>query len=405
MLNTLKKIAFERVGGTSEEKRVFEILAGEVEKRGLEPVFESFEVRTFRAGEGRITLDNPEETSFPVNPVGLSGSADVSGSLKYIEPNALPYAEDCEGKIVLLSRGVRHDDYKKLRELGVAAFVLVNSPGKLPGYPALKAKLVEKYGVIPGAVISYESGLRLISNAGGNARLQTNQEEFTGESRNLMVTVPGEIEDQDVVICAHADSVADSPGAVDNGAGCVELLGLLGHFAANRPRRTIRFCFFGSEELGLQGSREYVRRHADELENIALVINLDLGGDIFGNNRAIITGPEKLGHYIDGRSKLRGLGLKVSMGIYSSDNMPFAKKGIPALSFGRSGLGASLGHSSQDDLRNVDEKSLRSMAGIALDFADELVNAKELPFEREIPENIRESVVEYFEDKYGPGEE
>ena len=85
--------------------------------------------------------------------------------------------------------------------------------------------------------------------------------------------------------------------------------------------------------------------------------------------------------------------------------MPFAKAGIPAVSFARSGLGASLGHSSEDDLRNVDERSLRSMAGIALDFVDEMANAGAFPFERAMPKDMAEEVDKYFRERSGIGAE
>jgi Zn-dependent M28 family amino/carboxypeptidase len=217
----------------------------------------------------------------------------------------------------------------------------------------------------------------------------------------MVVTIHGHHDDGEILVCAHADSVAGSPGAVDNGAGCVEMLGVIGHFAKNPPRRTMRFCFFGSEELGLLGSQFYVEKHRDELDRIAIVFNLDVGGDIFGDNRAIITGDQQLANYIDSRNKLRGMGLRVTRSIYSSDNMPFAMRGIPSVNFARSGLGASLGHTSEDDLRNVDERSLRSLAEIALYYIDEIANARAFHFERVIPEDIEIEVDKYFSERFG----
>ncbi len=402
MLKTLQRIAFERVGGSLEERKVFDILSDEVRSREIEPTLESFEVDSFKAGEGTVEVLAEEPVSFKVNPVGLSGNADVTGKARFVESAKLTYLEKAEADIILLlPEKIKYEQYKKLHELGISAFLLVNNPGKTPGYPSLKRTFTERFGKIPGAVISYEAGRRIISENDTPIHLVTQQEEFRGESHNLVATIPGDIADEEILLCAHADSVADSPGAVDNGAGCVELLGILGHFAKNRPKRTLRFCFFGSEELGLLGSQTYVEAHKDELDKIRLVINLDLGGDIFGDNRAIVTGPKEITNYIDSRSKLRGLGLKVSSDIYSSDNMPFAKKGIPTVSFGRSGLGASLGHSADDDLRNVDERSLRSMAEIALDFTAEMANAQAFPFKKEMPDDIAEKVDEYFRERMG----
>ncbi|MCD6501110.1 Zn-dependent exopeptidase M28, partial [bacterium] len=227
------------------------------------------------------------------------------------------------------------------------------------------------------------------------------QEEFVGTSRNMIVTLHGQKDEGEICVCAHADSVAGSPGAVDNGAGCIEMLGVMGHLAKNPPRRTVRFCFFGSEELGLLGSQSYVERHKDELDRIALLFNLDVGGDIFGDNKAFITGSEELTNYIDSRNKMHGMGLRVTRNIYSSDNMHFAHCGIPSVNLARMGLGASLGHTEDDDLRNVDERSLRSLAEIALDYIEETANARALPFERSIPKDIEEQVEKYFSERFG----
>ncbi len=400
MLKTLKRIAFERVGGTPEEMKVFEILAEEVKSRGIETHLEPFQVRTFRFGTGQAEILSDPPQSFKANPIGLTGSVDVTAKARYVEIPNLENMDTAEGEILLIHKRMTYDIYRNLKRLNPAAFMLINEPGKTPGYPIVKESLVYKFGKIPSAVISYEAALKIIS-AKEKIRLTLEQEDFEGTSHNLVAVIPGEIEDEEIVIGAHADSVASSPGAVDNGAGCVEMLGLIGHFAKEKPRRTLRFIFFGSEELGLLGSREYVRAHKDDLENIRLMVNLDMGGDIFGEDKAIITGGNELATYIDSRNKLTGMGLRVSRGIYSSDNMPFAWEGIPAISFGRMGLGASLGHSSDDDLRNVDENSLRSIANIAMKFVSEIANARQIPFERSVPDDIMEQIDDYFYNKNG----
>ncbi|MCK5833196.1 Zn-dependent exopeptidase M28 [bacterium] len=401
MLNTLKKIAFERVGGTDSERKVFDILIDEVRTRGLEPHLEPFEISTFHRGEGNVVLESESPLKFAVNPIGLSGNADITANFRYIEPSNLPLADSCEGQIIILPERVSFRHYEHLARIGASAFIVVNPPGHKPGFQSLKSNFVDCYGKIPGAVIGYEAGLKLISNNKHKLHLQCQQEEFLGISHNLLVTIKGQKNDGEIFVCAHADSVAGSPGAVDNGAGCVEMLGIMGHFAKQPPKRTIHFCFFGSEELGLMGSQFYVKKHIDELNKIAIVFNLDVGGDIFGDNKAIITGDQNLANFIDSHNKLRGMGLRVTRSIYSSDNMPFARHGIPSVNFVRSGLGASLGHSSDDDLRNVDERSLRSLAEIALDYIISVANGIALPFERTIPNDIADEVEKYFIERFG----
>jgi Zn-dependent M28 family amino/carboxypeptidase len=54
-----------------------------------------------------------------------------------------------------------------------------------------------------------------------------------------------------------------------------------GAVASLRPasaRRTLRFVWFGAEEMGVKGSEAYVKQHADELKDLLFMLNLDLGG-------------------------------------------------------------------------------------------------------------------------------
>ncbi|MEO0407259.1 MAG: M28 family peptidase [Cyanobacteria bacterium P01_A01_bin.135] len=80
---------------------------------------------------------------------------------------------------------------------------------------------------------------------------------------NLIATQPGQAVAQSLVVGAHYDTVAGSPGADDNGTGVVALLEVarrLGHSTAPVP---LTLVFFDLEEAGLLGSRAFVVAHPD----------------------------------------------------------------------------------------------------------------------------------------------
>ncbi|KAJ2955727.1 hypothetical protein NQZ79_g8316 [Umbelopsis isabellina] len=88
---------------------------------------------------------------------------------------------------------------------------------------------------------------------------------------------------QRIVIGAHLDSVPAGPGIVDNGSGASSLLEMAiilseahQHFV---PHSKLVFAFWGAEEIGLLGSREWVRStrrdSPREWNKIAANINLD----------------------------------------------------------------------------------------------------------------------------------
>ena len=91
---------------------------------------------------------------------------------------------------------------------------------------------------------------------------------------NIVATFPGtRLPDEVVVIGAHYDTVANSPGADDNASGVALLLALAGYLTENPPERTVRVVFFVNEEWpfsgGIQmGSRVYAQRCKARLDHI-----------------------------------------------------------------------------------------------------------------------------------------
>jgi len=88
-------------------------------------------------------------------------------------------------------------------------------------------------------------------------------------------TLPGEV----VEVCAHYDTLFDSPGADDNTSGVAGAIEIARALAAVELDRTVRFCFFAAEEHGLLGSRHHVERirAGDEGEIVGL-LNLEMIG-------------------------------------------------------------------------------------------------------------------------------
>ena len=78
------------------------------------------------------------------------------------------------------------------------------------------------------------------------------------DGTNLVAIAEGD-NDEAIVVVAHHDTVRDSPGADDNGAGLAALLELATMFEGRRFRRTVILAAPDFEEIGLVGSRHLVR--------------------------------------------------------------------------------------------------------------------------------------------------
>jgi hypothetical protein len=77
--------------------------------------------------------------------------------------------------------------------------------------------------------------------------------------RNLTGVVAGQTEDE-ILLAAHYDSVAASPGAGDDASGCAAVLAAAAELRRTPLRHTVRVLLFDGEEEGLRGSRAWAER-------------------------------------------------------------------------------------------------------------------------------------------------
>jgi Zn-dependent M28 family amino/carboxypeptidase len=96
---------------------------------------------------------------------------------------------------------------------------------------------------------------------------------------NVIAELPGNNDDNVVMAGAHLDSVQRGPGIQDNGSGSAAILETAVQMAKVKPRNTVRFAWWGGEELGLVGSTDYVNGLTEEeTDDIALYLNFDMIG-------------------------------------------------------------------------------------------------------------------------------
>ena len=89
-----------------------------------------------------------------------------------------------------------------------------------------------------------------------------------------------------VVVGAHFDAVANSPGANDNGGGIAVVLMLIADARSRTWKGGLEFVFFDQEEIGLVGSAVYVQRSVRRARHRAM-INLD----VVGTGEVVYIGP------------------------------------------------------------------------------------------------------------------
>lgn len=109
----------------------------------------------------------------------------------------------------------------------------------------------------------YKASLDYVKAQLDAAGFTTTIQQFTASSRvgyNLIADWPGGDANQVVMAGSHLDSVSSGAGINDNGSGSAALLeaALTVSRTQYQPTKHLRFAWWGAEELGMIGSRNYV---------------------------------------------------------------------------------------------------------------------------------------------------
>ncbi len=394
-LGWVLELSFPRPAGSDAERRAAELVALWLSEMGLHPRREGFEFIAFDVGEAFLEL--PDGGQVPALPVGLSADGDVTAEIAIVDAPKPKLAEKdaVRGRIAFLSHLPRYEWVEFLCDAGAAACVIAVPDQKADVALTLSQGTARDFGErIPIITVPYSDAVALVNNGVRRVTVHSRQRRFWAASENIIADVAGET-DEVVLVCAHYDSVPSSPGAQDNAAGVATVLEVASRLASAKPRRTIRFALFGAEEMGLLGSKAYVRAHIDELARIALVVNVDVGGDPFAPTKARVLGDDQLAQLVRGEMLGRGYPVEVEQDIYSSDGMPFARYGVPSVSFAKAGTNP-VGHSALDAASGVAQEALLKVADAVCALVEVVANARILPFEKTIPDELRKKVEEYF---------
>ncbi|HEX2049627.1 MAG TPA: M28 family peptidase [Actinomycetota bacterium] len=181
-------------------------------------------------------------------------------------------------------------------------------------------------------------------------------------SRNVVATWPGALR-YPVVIGAHVDTVARSPGANDNASGVAILLEIARLIADRPPARFVKLVAFGSEEYGTDGrhhvgSQVFVNRlDARARRRTPGMVSVDMVAD----GRPLVVGTTGLAPAIVARTAVRrirkaGIRARFETTCDCSDNGPFERAGIPG-AFLWSGREPNY-HLPSDTVRNMSPRDL-----------------------------------------------
>jgi len=395
-----------RFGGTEGERQAAEFFKTKMEEYGLSNVhLEPIEYTGWTRGEARLEIISPVPQIIPCISLPYSPPVDLEGTIIDMRDGAPKdfdrRADEIKGKIVMTTSVVspkgskrwihRSEKYGRSLMAGATGFIFVNH---YPGYgPATGDIGYDGAGLIPGISLCKEDGAliqRLLKRKGEvRIRLTSTDHCQPTTSWNILGDLPGrQVPDQVVMLGCHYDGHDISQGAGDPASGAVSVLEAARVLAKYGPALpcTVRFALWGIEEIGLYGSREYVKAHANELSNVRFYLNMDSAGTETNNRDIVLNEWPDLESCFEGWGEEMALGFAVGQSVSAySDHFPFFMAGVPTggmQSAERSLAGRGYGHTRYDTVDKVDLTSLREASTLAARLALRMASEETWPVTR-----------------------
>ncbi|MFL6127690.1 MAG: M20/M25/M40 family metallo-hydrolase [Mycobacteriales bacterium] len=279
-----------RADGTKGYEDSVAYVAGKLRAAGYRVTLDEFDfLFSFPAVLQQLT---PVAADYETGPFTNSPAGDVTGNVIPVDINLTPpraSTSGCEAAdfagldfsgpsdIALIQRGTCTFAEKAVnaQAAGAEAVIIFNQGND----PSREGLIVGTLGTTPVGIAvvgaSFADGVAL-SQPGSTAHVKVIAPETRTEV-NVLAELPGVNAGNVVMAGAHLDSVTGGPGINDDGSGSAALLETAVMMAKVKPQNTVRFAWWGAEELGLIGSTAYVDGLSQaERDKIALYLNYDM---------------------------------------------------------------------------------------------------------------------------------
>jgi len=367
-----------RFGGTESEKKAIDFLSAKMRDYGFENVHtEAVQYAGWTRGSVSLEITSPQRATLESISLPYTGTSDVEAevvNLGYGTPGEWESNRDSiKGRIVLVDakspvyfrRGIhRLEKYGRAVYHGAVGFIWMRDQG---GFLAETGGL-RPGAEIPGVGVSKETGEQIkrhLRHGPVRVRIRTKNDEYEATTANVVGDIPGKaLKDHVIVIGAHFDGHDIATGSLDDASGAAVVLEAGRLLAQHRGAlaRTVRLVCFPVEEIGLYGSKAYVKEHAGHLGQFDFMLNLDGAGREGDKGIALQDFTELIPFFKDvARDMKWPMIIDNAFGMHS-DMYPFSLAGVPSgnLSVMEAvRTGRDWGHTAADTIDKVSSRHLR----------------------------------------------
>ncbi|OBH00743.1 MULTISPECIES: M28 family metallopeptidase [unclassified Mycobacterium] len=270
-----------RAVGTPGYEASVDYVANTLRNSGFDVQTPEFSARVFHGDKPAVTVGGtavearPLEFSLGTPPDGVSGPlvpvaiGDGCQPADYDGPRV-------QGAVVLVERGTCPFAQKEnaAAQRGAVAMIVTDNVDEQQMGGTLGPDTDVK---IPVLSVTKSLGIQLRAQPGPTT-IKLNASVQNVKARNVIAQTKTGSPTDVVMAGAHLDSVPEGPGINDNGSGVAAVLETAVQLGSSPPvHNAVRFAFWGAEELGLIGSRNYVESlNLDALKDLALYLNFDM---------------------------------------------------------------------------------------------------------------------------------
>ncbi|WP_219414736.1 M20/M25/M40 family metallo-hydrolase [Pseudonocardia nigra] len=284
-----------RASGTPGYDASADYVAEQAAAAGLEVSRQEFEFPFFQLNGSTFAQTAPTESTYAEGtdyaPMTFTAPGDVTGVVQAVdltlppgEPNsstsgceAADFAGFTAGNVALMQRGTCAFGQKVANAAAAGAVAAIVFNEGQEGRTELLQGTLGAPGEIPAIGTTFALGSSL---GGATVRISVDSISEVRTTENVFAETTRARTDAPVVMVgAHLDSVVEGPGINDNGTGSAAILEVAQQIAKAKPEHTIRFAWWGAEELGLLGSEHYVASLSPEQQaGIGAYLNFDMVG-------------------------------------------------------------------------------------------------------------------------------
>lgn len=399
----------QRLAGTEAEARARTWSAAKLKALGFKNVrIETYQMPVWVRGEERGEVVAPVPQKLHLTALGNSGATPANGIEAevvifptYADLAAAPDGS-LTGKIAYVGNTMmKTQDGSSYGQAGVARFagpalaakkgaaaIVIRSIGTdTHRLPHTGTTYFRDGPAIPAAALSVPDAklIEALAKRGKPIRMKlvlTPRQVGEQESGNVIAEVPGTDPNAGIVLIGgHLDSWDLATGAIDDASGVAITAAAAKRIldSGKRPRRTIRVVWFGAEEVGGFGGRDYAAKHGKERH--ALAAESDFGADkIWRLGMTLPESAKPVGDRLAAALAPLGIVRGNGPGGSGADIGPTVALGVAGVDLNQSGSDYfDVHHTPDDTLDRVDPENLRqnvaawtAMLAIVADAPEEI---------------------------------